>query len=237
MNLFASEAATRRGNIDYLYKTLAGSLGLAGGNAEVLSEKDRCVFSATVPDDAERFFRPSLEDKITDLIAINYKYEYFKRYVRSSGLKPIEYELLLSALIAADLEEDKRFALSKLLPPYTVDGSFVFKMKPLKRKWAEIVGYVPEYFVGSQLKDFVGYIVNERKGKKVYVYSGNVFDARYNKLCRSDLLGDGDCAVTKEIILSLSGEVVLDCKVSDEDEYYLKEFFGDKIFFGKGYFS
>lgn len=237
MNLLASEAATRRGNIEYLYKTLYKSLGVAGGKAEIYSDGERCVFSITVPDSSERFFRPSLEDKIADLIAINYKYEYFKRYVRSGGLKPVEYELLLSALIAADLEEDKRYALSRLLPPYAIDGSFIFTMKPLKKKWAEIVGYIPEYFAGSQLKDFIGYIVDERKGKKVYVSDGGVFDSHYNRLSRAHLIGDGECSLTKEIILSLSSEVVLDCKIGKEDERYLKEFFGDKIFFGKGYFS
>ena len=233
----ASEAAARRGNMEYLYKTLEKPLKVAGGRAEIFSDKDRCSFNATVPDEAERFFRPSLEDKIADLVAINYKYEYFKRYVRPCGLEPVEYELLLSALIAADLEEDKRYAVSRLSPPYAVDGSFIFTMKPLKRKWAEIAGYIPEYFSGGQLKDFIGYIVNERREKKIYVFSGSVYDSHYNKLDRSSLLGGGDCALTKEIILSLSGEVVLESKPSEKDEYYLKEFFGDKIFFGKGYFS
>lgn len=237
MELIASDAAKRCGNVEYLYRTLNDSVTLAGGNAAIDGDGARCVFKADVPDENATFFIPSLEDKIADIIAVNYKYEYFKRYIRPSGLKEIEYELLLSALIAADIEEDKRYVLSRLAAPYAIDGSFIFMMKPLKKKWSEVVGYVPTYFNEKELRDFIGYIVEEKKGRRVYVASGGVFDGRYNKLCRSKLLGDGEGGVVKEVILSSSGEVELDCKISDLEEYYLKEFFGDKIFFRKGYFS
>ena len=212
-------------------------MNLAGGKANIEEDGGRCVFTADVPDAAAAFFRPSLEDKIADVIAVNYKYEYFKRYIRSEGLNKVEYELLLAALISADLEEDKRYALSKLSAPYAIDGSFNFTMRPLKTKWSEIIGYVPTYFAREQLRDFIGYIIEEKKGKRVFVVGGGVFDTHYNKLNRSYLAGGGEGSVVKEVILSSSGEVELNCRLSAVDEFYLKEFFGDKIFFKKGYFG
>lgn len=237
MELIATDAAYRSGNIEYLFKTLDKPIRLAGGAAVMETKGDRCEFKATVPDDSAAFFKPSLEDKIADVIAVNYKYEYFKRFVRSAGLKTVEYDLLLSALIAADIEEDKRYVLSRLSAPYAIDGSFLFLMKPLKKKWKEVVGYVPQYFSERELKDFIAYIVGEKRGRRVYVANGGVFDGHYNKLFRSTLAGGGDIRTVKEVILSSSGEVELDCKLSETEEYYLKEFFGDKIFFRKGYFS
>lgn len=237
MELIASEAALRRNNVEYLYKTMCRSAETAGGKAYLLDDGDRCAFKATVPDDRADFFRRGLEDKIADIIAVNYKYEYFKRNLKPSGLKAVEYDILLSALIAADIEEDKRFVLSKLAMPYAIDGSFVFTMKPLKKKWAEVVGFVPPYFCYEQLKDFVAYIVEEKKDGRVYVAGNGVYDGRYNRLLRADLAGGGEASVVKEIILSSSSEVELDCKLPEKQEYYLKDFFGDKIFFRKGYFS
>ena len=237
MELIASESAARRKNVDYLYKTLCGPVDMAGGKATVSDDGTRCVFKASVPDGSFDFIRRGLEDKIADIIAVNYKYEYFLRHVKPAGLKDIEYDILLSALIAADIEEDKRYVTKMLACPYAIDGSFVFTMKPLKKKWSEIAGYVPNYFCYEQLKDFVSYIVDEKKNRRVYVAGNGVFDGRYNKLIRADLAGGGEINVVKEIILSSSGEVELDCKLSEKEEFYLKDFFGDKIFFRKGYFS
>ena len=237
MELVASDAAYRRDNIEYIYKTLKKAFKSAGGRSRTEERDGRYEFIATLPAEAERFLRPTLEDKIADVVAVNYKYEFFRRTVKASGLKSAEYEILLSALIAADIEDDKRYVISRLAEPYAIDGSFTFLMKPLKKKWTEVVGFIPAYFCSDQLRDFVSYIVGEKKGKRVYVAGGGVFDDRYNKLDRAFLAGGGETKLIKEILLSSSGEVEVDRKISETDEYYLKEFFGDKIFFGKGYFS
>ena len=237
MELIATESAARRKNVEYLYKTLHRSVNMAGGKAQILGDGKRCEFVATVPESSSDFIRRGLVDKVADIIAVNYKYEYFKRTIKPAGLKELEYDLLLSALIAADIEEDKRFIIANLAEPYAIDGSFVFSMKPLKKKWSEVACYVPSYFCYEQLKDFVSYIVEEKSNRRVYVAGNGVFDGRYNKLIRADLCGGGEINVVKEIILSSSGEVELDCKLSEKEEYYLKDFFGDKIFFRKGYFS
>ncbi|MBP5177543.1 MAG: hypothetical protein ILP02_03045, partial [Clostridia bacterium] len=156
----------------------------------------------------------------------------FKRNVRVGGLKSVEYELLIAALIAADLEEDKRYARSLFSGErLAVDGFFNFTMKALKDKWRDVVGYVPAYFAPDQLKDFILYVAGEKKGGRLRVVGGRVYDEAYNLLSRAYLTGGGDCKVVKEVIISSPVEVLLTRPVPEKDEYYLKQFFGDKIVF------
>ena len=237
MKFLVTDSEYRRSGVEYVYKTLARHISAVGGSSECGVLGGRVYFVAYAPDEKGKYFRSLIEDKLSDVIAVNYKYDYFKKYIRVSGLKDVEYELLLSALISADIEDDKRYARSRLgSSPYALDGSFFFTMKALTEKWREIVGYIPTYFAPDQLKEFVSYIVCEKKGGRVYVMGSKVYDVNYNLLNRAYLTGGDECKVIKEIILSSSGEVELASPIPERDEYYLKEFFGDKIFFGKGYF-
>ena len=237
MKFSVSDSAYHRSSTDYINKCLKRYIFSSGGTVRTCESGGRSYFVAYMTGERARSFRPLLEDKLADVIAVNYKYDFFKRHIRVGGLKPVEYELLLSALIAADLEEDKRYAKTKLSGPvYAVDGSFNFTMKPLVDMWRDVVGYIPAYFAPDQLKEFVSYVVSEKKGGRVYVVGGKVYDVDYNLLDRAYLTGGDDCRLIKEIILSSSGEVELSAPIPETDEYYLKQFFGDKIFFGKGYF-
>ncbi len=237
MNFVVSDADFRALNIKYLKDTLFDIIETFRGEVKIESGEDRCNFFVEIPNECANVFRISLEDKIADIIAVNYKYEFFKKHIRVTGLSSIEFELLLTALISADIEEDKRYAISKLnKSPYSIDGSFNFLMKPLLSKWTEIVTFIPSYFKSEQLKDFVSYVILEKKNKKTFVIDGMVFDRNYNKLLRADLVLGGEARVVKEILLSSSCEVELNSKIPKIDEFYLKEFFGDKIFFKKGYF-
>lgn len=236
MNFLVTDSSYRHTGAEYLYKTLYRKVHAMGGAASSGEDGVRSYFSASVPIDRAKYFRPLMEDKLADVIAVNYKYDYFKRYIRVSGLKSVEYEILLSALISADIEEDKRYIRSRLCgPTYAIDGSYNFTMKALTEKWRDIVGYIPPYFDGEKLKDFVSYIVADKKGGRVRVADSKVYDDGYNVLCRCYLAGsDDECRLTKEIIMSGAGDVQFDEPVPETDEYYLKRFFGDKIFFGKG---
>ena len=236
MDIIVSDGALRRSTTEYLDRTASRLIAASGGESSLYERDGRTYFLARVPEDRAARVKRVIEDKLSDVIAVNYKYEFFKRKVRVGGLDEVEYELLLSALISADLEDDKRYARSKLQgPPYSLDGSFTFSMKPLADKWKEVVSYVPHYFAPEELKEFVSYIVGEKRGERVYVIGARVYDGHYNQLSRAFLTGGGECGLIREIILSSSGEVELSSPIPKRDEYYLREFFGDKIFFGKGY--
>ncbi len=94
---------------------------------------------------------------------------------------------------------------------------------------------MPQCFLSPQLKDFVGYLL-ENKKKRVYIDNGRVYDCHYKRLKRCALLGGDGVNVVREVLLSNCGEVEICGKIPEEDEYYLKEFYADKIIFSTGYF-
>ena len=95
---------------------------------------------------------------------------------------------------------------------------------------------MPDVFMNSQRKDFISYLL-ENKKKRVYVDNGKVYDSHYRRLKRCELLSGNDAIIVREVILSNCGEVELAGKVDETDEKYLKEYYGDKIFFSTGYLT
>ncbi len=226
-------------NIIYINNQIGDTVTRLGGEMKLFKDERSHLF-LDCDNSSFKFIKPILLDKIADVIAVNYKYAYFKKNIRVCGLNALEYELLLSALISADIDEDKRYIKSRLNgnDNFFIDGDYNFKMKPLKEKWVEIVGYVPQVFSKIELKEFVSYLIKEKTPSRVYVDKHNVYDKHFNRLNRVFLIDNGDeASIIKEVILSSCSSVELCEKTSELDEFYLKEFFGDKIFFGSGYFS
>ena len=236
MNYIVTDAIYRAAYIDYIGKNVFDTVKGLGGSIETKEKDDRAAIKISLPDECAKFFRSTLEGAITDVIVIGYKWEYFQKTVRTAGLNDEEYEHLLCALIAADYNEDFSYAARRVQgDPYSIDGCFNFTLKPLVEKWAEVAGCIPPSFAPGQLKDFISYLVNERKGRKIYISDKGVFDARFVRLKKSRLTGEYD--VTKEVILSCAGEIELDAPLGEKNENYLKNYYGEKIFFGKGYFG
>ena len=180
--------------------------------------------------------KTEIADKIAEIIAIKYKYDFFKKTVLVGGLSSVEKEILMASLIAADLDEDKKYAFDRVKQynNIAIDGIFNFRLKPLKNKWQDIVSYIPTCFIKAQLKEFISFLL-ENKKKKVYIDQGKVYDSHYRRLKRCTLL-DGDGAkITREVLLSNCGEVELSGEIPKDDEFYLKEFYSDKITFSKRY--
>ncbi|MBQ7373114.1 MAG: hypothetical protein IJW64_00935 [Clostridia bacterium] len=230
-----SDSNSGEDGITYLLKSLAPLASDLGGQIERLKPTQRTGFKVLCKSDRADFFRSEIEDKIADVLAIKYKYEFFKRKIRPVGLSKYETELLLTALISADIEDDKRYILRRLRGQYeyVLDGIFNFKLKPLKNKWKEVVSYIPIVFSGKQLEEFVAYLVSEKRGKKVLVQNGKVYDLYYNLLKRSSLL-DGKGDVVREVLLSCGAGVEVLGQISKEEEKYLRLFFGCKVSFLKG---
>lgn len=165
--------------------------------------------------------RPIFEDlcdKIADVIAIGYKYDFFSDKIKGVGLSENHRELLITALIAADLQEDKRYIRARIKKCsiqsrfekdfcLAIDGFYNFRLTALKNKWAEVAEYVPSYFSLRELSDFIAYLSCEKNGKRVIIDGQKVYDSRYNRLRRSSLLGgnrerkgycNGDSAATQD---------------------------------------
>lgn len=237
MNFLLSDSNARKQNVNYLLKTTAEPLKRLSGNWNIAVNGDRINLSVTLPDEYSELFNQILTDKVADVIAVNYKYEYFTRYIRTVGLDEIEYEMLIAALISADLEEDKRYVSNEKLnfKDFSIDGYYNFRLRPLKEKWSEIVTYIPNYFTFDKLSEFISYIVSEKSKKRAIVVDGKVYDGRYNRMLKGMMTGKiRKGVVAREVILSGFSEVELASKVTEIDEKYLVSFFGDKIFFKKG---
>lgn len=236
-----SESSLKCNNIAYISQALSEVIKEVGGRGEIKKDRNRCEFKLLFNSEYRDLITLETQDKIADVIAVNYKYLYFKKNIKVAGLSVIEHELLLTALISADIDDDKRYVIKKLkcFNEYAIDGIFNFRMKPLKEKWREILGYIPSVFPLGSLRDFISYLIKDKEGKKVYYENGKVYDKRFYELNRKVLLGDNNCEYgsIKEMLLSGAGEIELASKLSDSEERYLKEFYGDRIIFKDGYFK
>ena len=234
-----TEKDVNENNLLYVQTDMAELFSHAGCKPALKNAGSRCTLSVDCPEYYADIVKAEMADKIAEIIAINYKYVYFRKNVKVGGLSKEQTEILMASLIAADLEEDKRYSFDRIkgLNDVAVDGIFNFRLQPLKRKWEDIVSYMPTCFVNSQLHEFVTYLL-ENKKKRVYVDDGRVYDSHYRRLSRCDLLGGGDnVRIVREVLLSNCGEIELTGEIPAEDEKYLKEFYNDKIYFSGGIFN
>ena len=236
-----TESSSKSKNIVYIYEMLSPITKQLGSLIDLRGGKNRYELIIEVPSSYQELLLKEIEDKVADVISVNYKYSFFKKNVNLDGLTSVEKELLLTSLISADIDEDKRYVIKKLkaFSEYTLDGIFNFRLKALKEKWVDILSYIPSGFKSVQLKDFIVYLIRDKMGKRVYFDGGSVYDKRYNILKRRELLtGDsGEISIVKEILLSGAGEVELGSPLPEKDEFYIKEFYGDRVRFNQGYFS
>lgn len=236
MNYSVSERIERKRNLDYIVNASIEPLRKLGAVINFEKTSDRAVLNINLPDEYARLFEQIVADKIADVIAVNYKYEYFKKHIRTVGVDDLDYEMLIAAIISADLDDDKAYILNSAISPqdFSIDGFFNFRLRPLKEKWAEIVTYIPTYFNREKLYEFISYIICEKKDKLGVVCDGKVYDRRYNRMLKNFLAGDvKEGAIAREIILCGFSEIALNSKISEIDEKYLVRFFGEKIFFKK----
>ncbi len=239
--LIITESSQRFQNLIYLQSALSDIIEQISLKSNLVNYNNRSEYRITVPDEYLEIFLLELRDKLADVVAINYKHNYFKKNIKFAGLSNLESELLLTALISADIDEDKKYIIKKLktFDEFSLDGIYNFRMKPLKEKWREITGYIPPSFTKAQLSDFVTYLIKDKKGKRVYIEGGKVYDKRFNELNRSSLLtlDSGKLKIIKEVLLSGAGEVELANHLKDSEIKYLKEFYENKIYYSDSYFG
>ena len=232
IRLTITEKERTTANLLYIQSTLSEILTSSGARVELSKGTNRGVLTIDCPKEYSEIIRSEVFDKIAEVISVKYKYDFFCDKVKTTGLNPTEREILLTGLIAADFREDKKYAYSKLTgeEEVAIDGTFNFRMQPLKNKWKDVVEYVPLTFLPSQLKDFVVFLL-ENKKKRVYIDNGKVYDSHYRRLKRCSLLGGNAVNLVREVLLSNCGEVELCGKIPDADEFFIKEFFGDRVYF------
>ena len=236
--LCVTESSKNVDNLYYLQTSLVEILNSSEYSVKNDVREDRAKLSLSCPEYYADVVKMEVCDKIAEVIVIKYKYEYFKRAIKLTGLNEEEKELLLVSLIAADLEDDKKYVYTRLksYDEIAIDGIYNFRLKQLKKKWEGVVDYMPNCFFGEQLKDFIKYLLEHRK-KRVYVDNGKVYDGHYRRLNRNALTPYDKLNVVREVILSNCGELEISGPIPKEDERYLKEYYGEKIIFSTGYYN
>lgn len=233
-----TEKDYNQSNLLYVQSVMGELFSHAGCSVQLNANNGRATLNVNCPECYADIVKAEISDKIAEIVAIKYKYNFFKTNIKALGLSSIEKEILFAGLIAADLEDDKKYSFEKI-KTYTdiaIDGVFNFRLQPLKNKWKDIVQYVPIGFMNTQLKEFVSFLV-ENKKKKVYIDCGKVYDWHYRRLKRSTLLDGDTVKIIREVLLSNCGEVELCGEIPKDDEYYLKEFYSDKIIFSGNLYS
>ena len=235
VKITVSDSDYNQDNLNYVQSSMSEFFTYAGCSARMENTGGRCMLTVTASECYADIVRAEISDKISEIIAIKYKYDYFKKNVLVSGLKSEEKEILITSLIAADLYDDKKYSFERVkgFDEVAIDGVYNFRLKALKKKWSDVASYIPPCFLSSQLKDFITYLL-ENKKKRVYVDCGRVYDWHFRRLIRSSLLGGGETQIVKEVILSGGGEVEIKGEIPKDDEFYLKEYYSDKIYFTSG---
>lgn len=231
-SIVVTESALSEDNVLYMQNTLSELFSHAGCTTGYAVADDRVRLTVNCPEEFKEIVRAEVCDRAAEIAVVRYKYEFFKENLFITGLSAVEKEILFAGLIAADLPDDKRYAFKRYneQEEIALDGVYNFRLPPLKKKWKDVADYMPKVFIGAQLKEFISYMLEDRK-KRVYVSGDKVYDAHYRVLRRRALLGGEGADVTREVLLSGGGEVELSGKIAEEDEFYLKQYFGDKIYF------
>ena len=176
------------------------------------------------------------EEKMADILCIGYKYAALRPLVRPAGLGGEDREILLAAVIAADLAEDRRCVLTRLrraaAGEYTLDGFYRFRLADLREKWRGVAACVPGVFTRSRLADFMEYLLGAGRGK-VFLKGDAVFDARCRRLRRSSLIegGPSEMNTLREIVLSGAGKVECLTAPGTRLENFLRRYYAGRAVF------
>ncbi len=223
MEFLISDSKQHSAFIAYLYNGLAGTL--KEGRAELDLGKDRAKCRVFAPGSAA----PILYARMTEVIAVGYKYYFLDSSVHVCMPKK-ERGLLLSSLIAADLETDGGYILPRLESEreFCLDGLFAFRMGALREKWGRIAEYIPETFSARDLKNFSRFLVSESR-RTVYLKDSRVFGENFTPLRLSRLTGEE--SVEREIMLADAGYIKCLGGISGETGEFLQKYYPERVAF------
>lgn len=176
------------------------------------------------------YVRKFTEEHIADVLAVGYKYDFFeKRLVLPLLTKP-QKRLLLTALVAADYKDDRAHIAKRIrgYEHYCLDGMFHFRLQSLKRRWNEIVEYIPTDMSESAMDGFLEFLAEDGEGK-LFLKNGKIYDEEYRPVTRSLLTGVE--SPIGEIVLGGAERVYCFGEVDEETLSFLKKYYGEKAVF------
>ena len=176
------------------------------------------------------YVRKFTEEHVADVISIGYKYAYFDKRLPLPLLNKLQRRTLLTALVAADYKEDRAYVLRRIrgCENYCLDGAFYFRLQELKKRWEEIVAYIPTDMGEVGMENFIGFLVEDGEGK-VFLKNGKLYDEDYRSLSRSLLTGEE--WTEGEVLLSGAEQVYCFGETAAGVKTFLKKYYGEKVFF------
>ena len=176
------------------------------------------------------YVRKFTEEHIADVIAIGYKYAYFDKRLPLPVLTEMQRRLLLTALVAADYKDDRSYVLRRIrgFESYCIDGLFYFRLQELKKRWEEIIEYIPVHMGEVGIESFIGFLIEDGEGK-VFIKNGRVYDEDYRPSSRSLLTGRE--WTIGEVLLSGAEQVYCFGEMEESVTAFLKKYYGEKVFF------
>ena len=176
------------------------------------------------------YIRKFVEENMADIIVVGYKYAYFEKRLRLPLLSNMQKRILLTALVAADYKDDKIYVRRRLrgYKQYCLDGLFYFRLTDLKRRWEEIVEYIPTDMGEASMDGFLEFLTEEGEGK-LFLKDGRVYGDDYRPLSKSLLTGVK--SPVGEILLGGAEEVYCFGEADENTRAFLKKYYGEKVIF------
>jgi hypothetical protein len=216
--------------MSYLYTKVTDRFSFLPADSRLVYSGDRTVASFQSEEKYCPYIRNYTEERIADVIAVGYKYNYFASTLRLPCLSKKGRELLFVALVSADLAEDRGFIRRKVSgsEEYCIDGTYHFRLSELKTRWKGIADYVPTDFSESSLDGFLDFLIGESNGK-VFLKDGKLYDEDYRRLDLSSLIGKENPIY--EILLSGPDNIYCFGKTDAETREFLKKYYKEKAVF------
>ena len=141
-----------------------------------------------------------------------------------------EKHVLLTALVAADYKEDKAYIARRIVgyENYCLDGVFHFRLQRLKKRWEEVVGYVPADMGVASMESFMEFLAEDGE-EKLFIKEGKVYDKEYRLLSKSALTGKQ--STVAELLLGGAGEIYCFGETDEETTRFLKKYYPDRTVF------
>ena len=216
--------------MSYLYGKVRERFSFLPSVCDMTREGD-CVEIAFKTERAyTSYVRKFTEEHIAEIISIGYKYAYFDKRLSLLLLSKMQRRILLTALVAADYKDDRAYVLRRIrgTGSYCLDGTFYFRLQELKKRWEEIIEYIPTDMGEVGMESFISFLIEDGEGK-VFLKNGKLYDEDYRCLSRSLLTG-AEWSVG-EILLSGAEQVYCFGEVEPEVKAFLKKYYGEKVFF------
>lgn len=216
--------------MSYLYGKVTDKFSFLPAECELETDGDRIRLVLSSERKYCPYIRNYTEENIAEIIAVGYKYRYFSDALFLPMLSGAEKDILLTALVAADLVDDKEYIKKQLkgADEYCIDGTFRFRLGDLKSRWKGIAEYIPSEFSSASLESFLDFLIGESDGK-AFLKDGKLYDEDYRKMNRSALIGQA--TPTREILLSGADNIYCFGTPDPATKNFLKKYYKEKVVF------